>query len=53
MSNQVDYLIDQHDLATRFTLAEMTGDELTEIVVEALYRAFDLMRDESTTETLH
>lgn len=53
MSNQVDYLIDQQDLATRFTLAEMTGEELTEIVVEALYRAFDLMRDEAGPETLH
>nr|WP_316651400.1 hypothetical protein [uncultured Gellertiella sp.] len=53
MSNQADHFFEQQDIATRIALAEMTGDELTEIAVEALYRAFELLRDEIATDTLH
>lgn len=53
MSNQVESFFEQQDVQTQIMLCEFTGDELTEIAVEALYRAFELLREEAGTETLH
>lgn len=53
MSNQVEYIFEQPELPSSLVMAEMTGDELTEIAVEALCRAFQLLREDFATETLH
>ncbi len=53
MSNQVDAFFEQQDMQTQIMLAELTGDQLTEIAVEALYRAFELLREDVASETLH
>lgn len=53
MSNQVEYTFEQAELPTQHVMAEMTGDELTEIAVEALCRAFQLLKEDFAPETLH
>ncbi len=53
MSNQVESFFEQQDIQTQIMLTELTGDQLTEIAVEALYRAFELLREDAGTETLH
>lgn len=53
MSNQVEAFFEQQDFQTQLALSEITGDQLTEIAVEALYRAFELLREDSVSETLH
>lgn len=53
MSNQVEAFFEQQDFQTQLALTDLTGDQLTEIAVEALYRAFELLRDDVATETLH
>lgn len=53
MSNQADQFFEQQDMATKLVLAEMTGDELTEIAIEALYRAFQLLKDDISQDTFH
>lgn len=53
MSNQVEHGFEQPEMPNPLVMAEMTGDELTAIAVEALCRAFQLMKEDFTTETLH
>ena len=53
MSNQIDGIFEQQDTATKLALIEMSGDELTEIAVEALCRAFQLLREDFQTDTVH
>lgn len=53
MSDQKAQLFDQQDTATKLALVELSGDELTEIAVEALCRAFQLLREDFQTDTVH
>ena len=53
MSNQAELFFEQQDMQTKIAIAEMTGDELTEIAVEALYRAFELLREDDVPGTVH
>lgn len=53
MSNHVESFFEQQDVQTQLMLSDLTGDQLTEIAVEALYRAFELLREEAGAETLH
>lgn len=53
MSNQGDHFFEQQDFSTKLSITEISGEELTEIAVEALYRAFELLRDEVSAETMH
>jgi hypothetical protein len=53
MSNQIDHFFEQQDTATKLALIEFSGDELTEIAVEALCQAFQLLREDFLNETVH
>lgn len=53
MSHQADHFFEQQDTATKLHLVEMSGDELTEIAVEALCQAFQLLKEDFLNETLH
>lgn len=53
MSDQTIELFEQQDTATKFALIEVSGDELTEIAVEALCRAFQLLREDVRNDTVH
>ncbi|MBB4065790.1 hypothetical protein [Gellertiella hungarica] len=53
MSNQPELFFEQQDFQTQLALTEFSGEELTEIAVEALYRAFELMREDVAPETVH
>lgn len=53
MSNEADHFYNRQDSNVQALLAENKGDELTDILVEALYDAFRILREEAESETLH
>jgi hypothetical protein len=53
MSNQADHFFEQQDTATKLALVELSGDELTRIAVEALCQAFQLLKEDFSTDTVH
>ncbi|MDI6834674.1 hypothetical protein [Ciceribacter thiooxidans] len=53
MSNEADHFYHRQDRDVQILIAENRGDELTDILVDALYDAFRILRDEAEGETLH
>lgn len=53
MSDEPDRFFDQQEAATKILLVERKGDELTDILVGALYEALRLLEQENTATTLH
>jgi len=53
MSNEADHFYSQQDTKTKILLAEHKGDELTDILVAALYEAFRILDEEAASETVH
>lgn len=52
MSNEADHLFDKQAMSVKLLLVEQKGDELTDILVAALYEALRIL-DEPACETVH